>query len=200
MSCGKTRWTSRCRAHVLRSDAERTLQADATRSPLLASRATRPSVIVGITGHQVLRTTVCAFVEAHLEDILRDLPPPLIGWSSVAAGADQIFAETVLRLGGKLNIVIPARAYDTTFSEDHDRQRYRALLACATAVETLNYSEPSERTFFDAGWTIVNKVDLLLAVWDGQPAHGLGGTADIVRLAEEKGTPVRVIWPPGVKR
>ena len=40
----------------------------------------------------------------------------------------------------------------------------------------------------------------LWAVWDGQPARGYGGTADVVAAARAKGLPVRVIWPHGAHR
>jgi hypothetical protein len=42
--------------------------------------------------------------------------------------------------------------------------------------------------------------DELLAVWDGQPARGYGGTADVVEAARYKGIPVTVVWPAGAKR
>ncbi len=34
------------------------------------------------------------------------------------------------------------------------------------------------------GLVVVERCDLLLAIWDGHPAHGLGGTADIVAYAD----------------
>jgi hypothetical protein len=43
-------------------------------------------------------------------------------------------------------------------------------------------------------------VDELFAVWDGEPARGYGGTADVVAYARQLGTPVRIIWPRGARR
>jgi hypothetical protein len=40
----------------------------------------------------------------------------------------------------------------------------------------------------------------LVAVWDGQPAAGKGGTADIVDYARRHGIEVRIVWPPGTSR
>ncbi|MFH9861330.1 hypothetical protein [Streptomyces sp. NPDC017202] len=40
----------------------------------------------------------------------------------------------------------------------------------------------------------------LLAVWDGKPARGYGGTADVVAYAERTGVAVRVLWPDGASR
>jgi hypothetical protein len=39
------------------------------------------------------------------------------------------------------------------------------------------------------------RTDRLYAVWDGKPARGYGGTADVVAEAEKRGIPVTVIWP-----
>ena len=41
---------------------------------------------------------------------------------------------------------------------------------------------------------------MLVAVWDGQPARGLGGTADVVAYARQRGVPMEVIWPQGATR
>ncbi|MFF4619567.1 hypothetical protein [Nonomuraea jabiensis] len=48
--------------------------------------------------------------------------------------------------------------------------------------------------------SILEDADLLFAVWDGQPARGYGGTADVVAEARRRGVPVRVIWPEGARR
>jgi hypothetical protein len=40
----------------------------------------------------------------------------------------------------------------------------------------------------------------LWAVWDGQPARGRSGTADVVAAARASGLPIRIIWPHGAHR
>lgn len=62
------------------------------------------------------------------------------------------------------------------------------------------FDEPSEKAYWSAGQEIVNQADRLLAVWDGQPAAGLGGTADVVRYARAQGKLVTIIWPEGARR
>lgn len=47
---------------------------------------------------------------------------------------------------------------------------------------------------------LVRLSDEVLAVWDGLPARGYGGTADVVTFAENNGIPVRVVWPEGATR
>ena len=51
-----------------------------------------------------------------------------------------------------------------------------------------------------ASETMLDRAEQLLAVWDGQPARGYGGTADVVAHARRGGLPVVVVWPPGAHR
>jgi hypothetical protein len=52
----------------------------------------------------------------------------------------------------------------------------------------------------DASLRMLAEADCLLAVWDGKPARGYGGTADVVNAARARGLPVTVIWPAGAER
>lgn len=126
--------------------------------------------------------------------------PNLIGVSSLAAGADQLFAQVVLEIGGVIDVVVPAQRYRATFSRAEDLALYETLLAQAREIVTLPFDEPSEEAFAAAGRHVVNASDCLVAVWDGQPARGLGGTADVVDFANRRGLPVVVIWSPGLNR
>ena len=51
-----------------------------------------------------------------------------------------------------------------------------------------------------ASQSMLDLVDTLIAVWDGQPARGYGGTADVVNEARRRGTPVLIVWPDGASR
>ena len=74
------------------------------------------------------------------------------------------------------------------------------MLKAAHAVTRLDYAEPSEEAFLAAGTSVVDNCEALIAVWDGKPARGLGGTADIVRYARDSGKAVRIVWPDGIDR
>lgn len=50
----------------------------------------------------------------------------------------------------------------------------------------------------DASELMISMASELLAVWDGQPARGYGGTADVVAHARDRG--VRRVWPEGAIR
>ena len=132
--------------------------------------------------------------------VIRAVGSDLVGISSLASGADQLFASEVLKTRGRLHVVVPCREYEKSFTTRRDAKTFVALLKQANSVETLDYSKPSQEAFLQAGRRVVDLSDLLVAIWDGNPAQGRGGTGDIVRYATELGKPLRTIWPSGQKR
>ena len=42
---------------------------------------------------------------------------------------------------------------------------------------------------------MVDHCDVVIAIWDGEPSHGVGGTAEIVAYAREQNRPLIRIWP-----
>lgn len=155
---------------------------------------------IGVTGHQDIPPEALAYVEKGIAGALARNTGDLVGISALAAGADQIFATAILQRGGTLYAVIPCKNYETTLPDSEARARFSDLLAKASCVEILDHEGPSEDAFFDAGRHVVETSDLLIAVWDGKPAQGFGGTADIVHYARGHGRTVEVIWPSGVAR
>ncbi|MGH9896195.1 MAG: hypothetical protein ACREA0_30225 [bacterium] len=141
-----------------------------------------------------------AHVENGIARIVDSARAGLIGVSSLAAGADQMFAGKVLQAGGTLHLIIPSRGYEATFDNRRDLDNFLSLSRRASRIEMLEYPEPSEEAFLAAGRRVVDTCDVLVAVWDGQPAKGLGGTADIVQYARRQGISVEVVWPVGVAR
>lgn len=142
---------------------------------------------VGITGHQRLEEPAgWGWVKRELDNLLYSLTLPLTGITSLAVGTDQLFANAVLQRGGSLEIVIPFAGYESTFSEGHDRQEYLRLLRRALKQEVLQKHGSDEEAYLASGKRMVDQSELLIAVWDGRPAIGLGGTGDVVRYAVQQ--------------
>ncbi|MBS1844264.1 MAG: hypothetical protein JST53_07585 [Actinobacteria bacterium] len=154
---------------------------------------------MGITGHQGLDASTASAVSRALVAELSKVGA-LCGIGSLAEGADQLFAEETLRQGGSLVAVIPSARYETSFSGQQALDTYRRLLGRAETVIELGYDAPGEEAYWAAGKEVVNLSERMVAVWDGKPAGGLGGTADVVAFARLAGKPVDVIWPPGAGR
>ena len=133
-----------------------------------------------------------AAVRRGVDDALQTLEPPLVGVTSLAAGADQLFAAAVVDAGGELEVIVPAEGYAESLPE-HVRPDFDRFESIATRVTVLEFSEVGADAYLAAGLTMLERCDVLIAVWDGAASRGEGGTADIVRRARERGIPVRVV-------
>jgi hypothetical protein len=154
---------------------------------------------IGITGHRDLSERTHVLIAATLATELATFRP-LFGISSLAEGADQLFAEQVLKAGGALTAVIPSADYGQSFETSAGKMTYRRLRDQAADVIRLPFPSPSDDAFWAAGQRVVKLADVLLAVWDGSPSAGMGGTADVVAYAGRRGVRTTVLWPPGSRR
>lgn len=144
----------------------------------------------GVSGHRDLteKRTV-AWVRSRIEDAI-DTLHITSGFTSLAIGADQLFATALKSRRIPFTAVIPCHDYETTF-DDVELATYKALVSSATDMVQLPFTEPAEAAYMAAGRTIVDYSDVIVAVWNGRPARGYGGTADIVQYALER---QKMIW------
>ncbi|MFI9504620.1 hypothetical protein [Nocardia sp. NPDC052566] len=123
----------------------------------------------------------------------------LIGMSCIADGPDSLFARAVLDLGGCLIVVVPARKYRDSLPAGH-YPVYDELRSAAMEVIEIDREESDSEAHQAGSVRMLDDADELIAVWDGKPARGYGGTADVVSVARERGIPVTVVWPDGARR
>jgi hypothetical protein len=158
---------------------------------------------LGATGHRDVPSNARGSIVKTLGEILaaEARRGDLVGYTSLAEGADQLFARMLIEVHGELRVIVPSAGYEKTFGDDRRAlQQYRELLQSARRVEHLPFDRPTEEAFFAAGKRVVDCCDRLIAIWDGGPARGLGGTADVVAYAAKTGKAVSVVWPAGVSR
>jgi hypothetical protein len=160
---------------------------------------TEVDVRFGVTGHRILPPSIVDCAQRHWDRVLPAGSRPH-GVSNLADGADQLFATHVLAAGGTLEVVLPCEGYAGSLIADDSRTRFEDLRRAAAKVTTMPYPAPSDQAFLAAGQALVDRCDHLFAVWDGRPSRGLGGTADIVTYARDRGRPVTVLWVQGVVR
>ncbi|MFC5822730.1 hypothetical protein [Nonomuraea insulae] len=154
---------------------------------------------IAVSGHRGLPPQSVALVDQAIREALTDYLPAISGLSCLADGADQIFAQAVLDLGGELEVVVPAKEYrDGLPSECH--AAYDELSSRAVRTHRLDFVASTSESHMTASTRMISDADVLFAVWDGQPARGYGGTADVVGEARRREVPVRVIWPDGARR
>jgi len=168
---------------------------------------------VGVTGHRLdaLPAGSAETLEARVREVLGEIeravgkifkahaasfapePPRLVFVSPIADGADQIAAEVALSMGYELRVVTPSACddYRKELLEGPARERFDRLIAAASS----RFELPGDGGRVDHGYVMAGRAtvahcDILLAVWDGLPARGRGGTAEVVSLALSRGAPV----------
>ncbi|ULR52131.1 hypothetical protein [Streptomyces deccanensis] len=161
-------------------------------------------VTIAVTGHLDLSEGAVPLVRGALDGLLRGCVEEggtLVGVSCIAKGADTIFAEAVLGLGGRLVVVVPSRDYRRGTVEPEHGASYDRLLAAAEEVVALPHETADREAYEAANAVLIERADRLVAVWDGAPPTGKGGgTADAVLAARAAGIPVDVVWPEGAAR
>jgi hypothetical protein len=162
---------------------------------LAASQESADLMKVGVTGHQEFADRSShEWVESCIRNRLAALDN-LTGLSSLAKGTDQLFGTIILDLGGSLEAVLPFPDYEETFENPQDLDCFNHLLAQCTKVTTLPFVTTKEQSYLLAGRHVANGSDIIVAVWNGKPAAGVGGTADIVSYARARNKPVFHINP-----
>ena len=168
---------------------------------------------VGVTGHRadVLPQDSVPILRERIRDVLlrieqsgRELldaerdcfaagEPRLRFVSPVADGADQIAAEVALELGWELEAILPfERAdYRASLANHGARERFDALLERAGCLLELP-GDPDHGldAYVMTGRATVAHCDILIAIWDGLPPRGRGGTGEVVQLALTRGTAI----------
>ena len=115
--------------------------------------------------------------------------------SSLAEGADRLVAEAGLAAGFTLDAVLPFHRdeYARDFKTEDSQTAYGTLMQRAASVFELD-GNPADRprAYETAGLIMLANIDLLITIWDGNAAAGVGGTAQIISRAVSNGIPI--IW------
>ncbi|MBF9069431.1 hypothetical protein I2501_15510 [Streptacidiphilus sp. NEAU-YB345] len=159
-------------------------------------------VTLAVTGHRDLTERTAELVRIELRKLLASLAEqgPLTGLSCLARGADTIFAEELVDAGGKLVVVLPSRHYRENKVRPEQAETFDRLVRAAVEVHELAYAQVSEEAYQAANEVLLSRADTLVAVWDGEPPAGPGGTGDVVRRSRAAGVAVVRVWPEGSKR
>lgn len=151
-------------------------------------------LVVGVTGHRDLAEAdlpaLTAAVEKAFADLRDALPHcPLVVLSALAEGADRLAADVALKQGALLLAVLPMprEEYEKDFDTAASVGEFRRLLAASASVVTVEGhgqipGEPRSASYARAGVFIVRHCQVLLALWDGDPAEARGGTSQVVRF------------------
>jgi hypothetical protein len=156
---------------------------------------------IGVTGHANLTGTTVPIVADAIRAELRSYrSADLVGVTCLARGADQVFARVVLDLGGSVQVVLPAADYRAQKVKPDNAAEFDELISKAIGVHTMPFAQSNSDAYMRASEHVLSSIDALIAVWDGQPSGGYGGTADVVHAARLQRIPVTIVWPDGAAR
>jgi hypothetical protein len=155
-------------------------------------------IIIGVTGHRILEnpTAIRVGVDKALHTIKTSFETKHITvLSPLAEGADRIIAERALAINGTKMIAVlpsPVESYQEDFRSPTSMKEFQGLLELADEIIELPRNINREESYWNVGKYLVAHCDVLIAIWDGQPARGPGGTAEVVALARDRNLPV--VW------
>jgi hypothetical protein len=188
-----------------------------------------PRYLAGFTGHRQLDNpdavrAALATELAALKTRIEKAGGILELYSSAAYGADTIACEEAERLGIPVHIILPKPVVFVPETCDLDRKEgfaadfwtgdtfltaewertHRLIQAAESGAKGGTFrlatgSQTNPECYYDTGLQMLEAIDVLIAVWDGQTARGLGGTQHFVSLAEKAEMPRIIISPTGDK-
>ena len=119
----------------------------------------------------------------------------------------EIKEKTLNIYDSRLEVVLPLKKEDyiQTFKSKESNFEFEELFNKARRPITLiqqslngKVNSSSKRiirrqAYEDVGSYVVDNCDMLIALWDGKPASGKGGTAEIIKYARKRGRPIIII-------
>lgn len=178
------------------------METRTTRSSRKEKNLSIPATVrIGVTGHRKLanKELISGSVKRvliRLDKMLSHTSHKFIVVSALAEGADRLVASEVLdwSVAGEANkpeleivLPLPEEDYLQDFETRESKHEFEALFDRAKSVKTIENVEPRTAAYEQAGRNVVENCDVLVAIWDGKPAAGRGGTAEIVEYAREVG-------------
>ncbi len=160
-----------------------------------ASSSLRPYWLIALKGHRQLRQpeAVGEVLAALLDALSEEIDGTLVGVSSIARGADTLFAQAILGMSFPWRALLPASLAELRQDFTAEEWQYREqLLARATEIQVRSRAAGRDDADLECGLDTVEQADLLIAVWDERPA---GGTGEIVAYARGLGKPLIILNP-----
>jgi hypothetical protein len=159
---------------------------------------------VGVSGHRTLTAAlpgltgeISKAVEYITQKLaVRSSQVPLTVVSSLAEGADRMVADEILgREGARLEVVLPLPPdeYRADFGTEESRADFSRLLARDDRYDLVRTATSREHAYELAGRAVVDRSDVMIIIWDGEPGRGRGGTAEIHEYALRLRRPVVLV-------
>jgi hypothetical protein len=150
-------------------------------------------VKLGVSGHRFLHDV--PVLEKAMHAVLSRVSERYAGhklemYNPLAPGADQLAAAMALQENIPLIVLLPLpqEQYLEEFP-DESREVFFRLMRRAQKVIQIEVVEGEHRYRSLANY-LIGQMDLLVAVWNGLPARGPGGTGEVVEGFRHSGKPL----------
>jgi len=153
-------------------------------------------VAVGVSGHRnlpdleaianAIDEVLCTIIAAYGDGSLQVISP-------LAEGADRVVVwRAMANYSVRLVVPLPLELSDymDDFQSISSKAEFTTLLEQADQLLELPAKDTREACYLAAGKYVLDHSDVLIAVWDGTSARGIGGTAEIVAEARRRGMPI----------
>ena len=160
------------------------------------------TITLGVTGHRNIDTNdhkLKENIENELEKIIENYDEVIL-YSPLAEGADRLFVDVAFGIApekmSKLLIPMPfdKERYMQDFKTEKSKHEFEKYFDESSfknnnklvidSFSTLLGKD--DESYKNVGKCVVDKSNILIALWDGKPANGIGGTGDIVTYAKKK--------------
>jgi len=180
---------------------------------------TRRVMTIGVSGHRLDRVNVNdenlrRAITRTLRGFADEYPDHhFVILSPLAEGADRLVAELAMReLNASLHVPLPLPydLYTADFSTRESVREFQCLVGQASfyyempmkfgSVRELALghdrtgNEARDKQYALAGAYIIQRCDRLIAIYDGQPEAGIGGTGQILRWYEQGGIDAEFLY------
>ena len=150
-------------------------------------------ITLAITGHRdiIENDDLRQEVSDYLDDIIKhNVKREIVLLSPLADGADRFVAKLFLEKKQEnkhLKLMVPMPHKLERYLEDFDEASKIEFLKLSNEAEKV-FTIPhlTESAYLDVGRYVVDKSDVLLALWDGTFNGKVGGTGDVVSYARNR--------------
>jgi hypothetical protein len=174
----------------------------------------RVPIVIGVTGHRNIASddpALRAVVEKQFSQLAKDYPgTPFLVLSGLAEGFDRLAAHVALEALPECRLIavlpMPRADYEADFEAEASRAEFAALMDRAEGrIEIAppvgdDWKTPGEARnalYAKGGAATAEHAQILIALWDGQPPRGEGGTARVVEWFKRGLAPKRYSFHEG---
>jgi hypothetical protein len=157
------------------------------------------TIRIGVTGHRELPEEILIRksikkVLSRIENTLENSPHKFSIISPLAEGADRLVTEEILDFKfhssskkSFLEVILPLEIneYVKDFETVQSEEEFKTFYERADSVNTIPDSTSRDDAYYKAGLYTVDNCDVLISIWNGKPAAGVGGTAQIMEYAKK---------------